>query len=116
MGARNSVELLSNSSFHSVPSFWMRLHRLLELMPKEQYMRFVSFGVVETVTLSAIRLSFFFYLSLVGFGVFHVQIDSSDSPRCQTLGILDGEIDFVIHMVEDIASTIFLRFCEVSAV
>ena len=86
-------------------------------MPKEQYMRFVSFGVVETVTLSAIRLPFFFfYLSLVGFGVFHVKIDSSDSPRCQTLGILDGEVDFVIHMAEDIASTIFLRFCEVSVV
>lgn len=63
-GARNSVELLSNSSFHSVPFFWMRLHRLLELMPKEQYMRFVSFGVVETVTLSAIRLPFFFLLEL----------------------------------------------------
>ena len=93
----------------------MHLHRLLELMPKEHYIRFVSFGVVETVTLSTIRLPFF-YLSLVAFGVFHVQIDSSDSPRCQTLGILDGKVDFVIHMVEDIASTIFLRFCEVSAV
>ena len=33
-------------------------------MPKEQYMRFVSFGVVETVTLSAIRLPFFFLLEL----------------------------------------------------
>lgn len=47
---------------------------------------------------------------------FTFRIDSSDSPICQTLGILDGEVDFVIHMVKDIASTIFLRFCEISVV
>ena len=46
----------------------------------------------------------------------HVQIDYSDSPRRQTLGTLDDEVNFVIYMVENIASTIFLRFCEVSAV